>query len=283
MRNAHVRRILLAVIGSVMFATPVAGDAPPTDGTLNVGYTISFWTIPFGHTNYDGTFAVNSYSAKVHLETSGVVSMFWNSAINATVNGDIGAQSISPITYESKSQDRDKPIQRVKVTFEKGDPTTFADPPYNTTQYPVSEDQKKDTVDPMSAVTSILVGVKADAKDPCGTGAQVFDGRRRYDIVLTYLKDERVKLSSGLFDGNAHLCQIHFNHIAGYKQEIIGEDQEFPKMFADFADIPAADAPSGSYVVAVRLWSTQSLGTIAVTLDTIKVDGIAPAGMSAKS
>jgi hypothetical protein len=54
-------------------------------------------------------------------------------------------------------------------------------------------------------------------------------------------------------------------------------------MFADFANIPAADAPNGSYVVAVRLWSTQSLGTIAVTLDTIKVDGIAPAGMNAKS
>jgi hypothetical protein len=55
--------------------------------------------------------------------------------------------------------------------------------------------------------------------------------------------------------------------------------EEFPKMFADFADISAADAPSGSYVVAVRLWCTQSLGTITVTLDTIRVDGIAPAGI----
>jgi hypothetical protein len=283
MPKGRLRRILLTVLVSTTLVTPALSDPPPAGSTLQVGYAIAFWAVPFGHTDYDGTLAANSYSAKVHFETFGLVSMFWNSAIDATVNGDIGTHSISPAIYDSYSQDRDEPIERVKVTFENDNPTTFADPPYNMTKYPVNEEQKKGTVDPMSAITSILAGVKADAEHPCGTDVKVFDGRRRYDLTFAYLKDEPVKLSNGLFNGNAHLCQIYFNHIAGYKQKIVKQSQNLPKMFADFADIPAAGAPNGHYVVAVRLWSTQSLGTITVTLDTIKVDGMAPLGMSAKS
>ena len=281
MPKMRLRHILPALLASTLLATPAVGEPAPAGSTLQLGYAIAFLAIPFGHTDYDGTLAANSYSAKVHFETFGLVSMFWNSAIDATVNGGIGTHSISPAIYDSYSKDRDEPFERVKVTFENDNPTTFADPPYDMTKYPVNDEQKKGAVDPMSAITSILAGVKADAEHPCGADVKVFDGRRRYDLTFAYLKDEPVKLGNGLFNGNAHLCQVTFNHIAGYKQKIVTQRQNFPKMFADFADIPAAGAPNGHYVVAVRLWSAQSLGTVTVTLDTIKVDGMAPLGMSA--
>ena len=47
-------------------------------------------------------------------------------------------------------------------------------------------------------------------------------------------------------------------------------------MFADFADIPATGAPNGHYVVAVKLWAPYSLGTVTVTLNNLKIDGVAP-------
>jgi hypothetical protein len=283
LRNIRLPRLVFGAVALAVLATPAASDPSPGASTLNLAYTLSFWTIPFGHTNYDGTLTSNSYSASAHFETSGVVGFFWKSVIDATSSGGLGAHSIMPALYDSYSRDRDKPMQRVQVKFDSDQPVTFADPAYDMTQYPVSEVQKKGAVDPMSAVSAILTGVKADAANPCGAGVQVFDGRRRYDVLFTYLKDEPVQLGNKLFVGNAHLCQIHYNQIAGYKQKIIKAGRAIPPIFADFTEIPAPGTPTGHYVVAVKLWSTLSLGTVTVTLDSLRVDGATPARLSNRS
>ncbi|HEY1632327.1 MAG TPA: DUF3108 domain-containing protein [Rhizomicrobium sp.] len=263
------RPILLA---SILLAAPAA-FAAGKPATLDVNYSIAFWAIPFGHTNYEGKFENGAYDSKSHFETSGVVSLFWNSTIDAVANGNIAAHSITPNVYDSYSQDHNSKRQRVKVSFDKDAmPTTLAEPPYNTTKYPVTDEQKKGTVDPMSAIATIMTGVKADAKNPCGTGVQVFDGRRRYDVTFSYVKDEPVKLP-GLFSGNVHQCQIHYNQIAGYKQKIVKEGKALPPMFIEFAEVPAAGAPNGHFLVATKLWTTLSWGTVTATLDTLKVDG----------
>ncbi len=275
MPEARFRRILFALLGAATMTAPAAAaDAPQS--TLDVAYTVAFWAVPFGHTRYEGKIAANSYDAKMHFETGGVVSVFWSSTIDANVNGKIAAHTVTPTIYDSYSQDHNSKKQRVKVSFADGNATLFADPPFKTNKYPVSEEQKKGAIDPMSAITQILTGVKADAKNPCGTGAQVFDGRRRYDVTLTYVKDEPVKLTNGQFNGTAHLCQLHYNQIAGFKQKIVAEGKALPPMFADFADVASEGAPSGHYVILVKAWSTLSLGTVTVTLDSAKVDGKTP-------
>jgi hypothetical protein len=267
-----MRKTITAIGILACMTLPALGDPAPT---LSLGYTLAFWAIPFGHTEYTGTLGATAYSAKAHFETSGVVGLFWKSTINANSEGSLSPRSIAPALYDSYAKDRNKPMERVKVTFDSDAPVTFADPPYDTTTYPVTAEQKKEAVDPMSAITTILAGVHADAGHPCGTGARVFDGRRRYDVLFTYVKDEPVKLSNGLFDGNAHLCQIHYNQVAGYKPKISGVGQALPQMFADFADFPAPGAPNGHYVVAVKLWSSLSLGTVTVTLNNLKIDATA--------
>jgi len=100
---------------------------------------------------------------------------------------------------------------------------------------------------------------------------QVFDGRRRYNVSFTYKKDEPVKLPNGLFEGTAHLCQIHYDQVAGYKQKIVKEGKSLPDMFVDFAEIPAPGTPNGHVVVAVKLWASLTLGTVTAAMDELKV------------
>jgi hypothetical protein len=271
MRQVCLRTLFLAA--GVALATPAMAAG---SSTLDVGYTIAFWAIPFGHTEYEAKFAGGAYDARSHFETSGIVSLFWNSTIDANANGKIGEHSIAPALYDSYSQDHNSKKQRVKVTFDGDLPTTFADPAYNMTKYPVTDAQKKGSVDPMSAITTILAGMKADAKNPCGTGVQVFDGRRRYDVSFSYVKDEPLKLDNGLYNGTAHLCQVHYNEIAGYKQKILKEGKSLPQMFADFVDVPAQGAPNGHYVIAAKLWASLSWGTVTAVVSDLKVNG-APA------
>ena len=91
----------------------------------------------------------------------------------------------------------------------------------------------------------ITAGVSGDSHDADG------DGRRRYNIEFTYIKDEPVTLGK-LYAGNAHLCQVHYHQIAGFKPKILKEGAAFPPIYADFADIPAAGAPNGDAAFALR-------------------------------
>jgi len=277
MRKLGTSLVLLVALSVPALAGPAkVADIVPQYGTLSLAYSIAFWGIPFGQTNYDGRFTDTGYSARSHFQTSGIVSMFWQAIIDATANGRIAQHRLIPNEYDSYYRRSEEKKEQLKVTFANGDATTFADPPYNMTQWPVTAEQKRDAVDPMSAVTLILAGVKADAANPCGTVAPVFDGRRRYDITFSYMKDEPVKLASGLYNGRAHLCQLHYNQIAGFKPKILKEGKAFPPMYADFADVPGG--ANGHYVVALKLWSALSWGTVSAELTRLQVGSEASRG-----
>ncbi|MGN6515657.1 MAG: hypothetical protein ACTHLR_07420, partial [Rhizomicrobium sp.] len=79
----------------------------------------------------------------------------------------------------------------------------------------------------------------------------------------------------------AHLCQVHYKQIAGYKQKIIKEGRSLPDMYVDFADVPAPGAPNGHYVIAVKTWASMTLGTVSATLSDLKVDNSVPPGFKA--
>jgi hypothetical protein len=211
-----------------------------------------------------------------------VIGLFWKSVVDATVKGSIDTQSVSPTTYESNSQNRDRPLQQVKISFQDGNPLVVANPPYDTKRYPVNDAQKRNAVDTLSALTSIFTGMKADDSHPCGTSEQVFDGRRRYDVSLTYVNDETVKLDDGVFNNVAHLCEIHYTAIAGYPPRDVMSWQTSPKMFADVVELGVPGSPSGRYIVPLKLWSTRTFGTMTITLNKISVDGAPPPGMGSK-
>ena len=267
---------------TLLAATPAFAQSPQPR-TLDVSYSLSFWGITFGHIQYSNSLKGASYDAKAHFETQGMVGFFWKSLIDATANGGVGAHAVSPVLYDSHSRNRDHPLQEVKLTYANDGVSVLFDPPVDLTRFPVTREQQKGAVDPMSALISMLVGTSAGAKAPCGTGAQVFDGRRRYDVLFTYVKDEKLSLNHGLYQGSAHLCELHFVPIAGYPQRLIMDRRDPPKMFADFIDLSETGTPNGRYVMPVKVWAELSLGTVTANLDAVEMDGEALPNMTAKS
>ncbi|HET7335650.1 MAG TPA: DUF3108 domain-containing protein [Rhizomicrobium sp.] len=270
----RIGRILTATFGlCVMLAGPVSAAATP-GSTLKIAYTISFWGIPFGHTDFDTTFQDRVYQTRSSFETSGLVSVFWRSKIDAASNGYYTANKITPHVYDSYARRSAEKKQRVKLTFENGTPVLLATPKYSTTKYPVTEKQKREGLDPMSAIAAVITGVTVDAKNPCGTVAPVFDGRRRYNVEFTYIRDVPQKLDNGLYAGTAHLCQIHYRQIAGFKQKILDEGKKIPPIYGLFAEVPAQNAPNGHYIVALRVWTKTDWGTVSADLNALKVNGV---------
>ncbi|HSC17437.1 MAG TPA: DUF3108 domain-containing protein [Rhizomicrobium sp.] len=278
--NRLIRTAL--AIGALAFsaagtaAERVSTLTPSKSGGMDVDYTIAFWTLPFGHTSFALRFNNSAYRIESHFETSGIISALWDSHIDASASGQIGARGIAPATYDSMYRRGNTHHQRVRVTFPAGAvPVTYADPPYNTKKYPVSDEEKKQGYDPLSAATSFLAGLRATAGNPCGTAAPVFDGRRRYNIEFTYVRDEQVKLESGLYSGKAHLCQLHYNQIAGFKPKILKEGRALPPAYAWVAEIPSASAPLGYYLLPLKAWTSTGFGTVTATLTAMNLDGAA--------
>lgn len=280
-RKRRVAGIAIAA-AALMSAAALAGDIAKTDkvasiapgtaaGTLDLAYSIAFWGIPFGHSNVEIKLDKDAYQTRSDFETSGIVSVFWKSDIEASSNGTIKPGNLEPAVYDSYDQRRSDHKQRVKVTFTDDDPTVLADPPYNMKKYPVTSKQKREALDPMSAVALVMAGVKADAKNPCGTVAPVFDGRRRYDISFTYVKDEQATVK-GIYSGKAHLCQMHYNQIAGFKPKIVKEGKSLPPVYGWFVDVPSPNAPNGRYVVLIKAWASTGWGTADATITHMSID-----------
>lgn len=275
-----MRKILhLCVALAAVEAAPALAD--PVPRSLEASYTISFWDVGFGHLQYADTLTGDNYSARAHFETQGMLGFFWKSIIDASASGGVGAHGVSPALYDSHSRYRDRPLQEVKLTYQNNDPSAFFDPPVDLIRFPVAREDRKNAIDPMSALVAMLTAANADAKSPCGTGAQVFDGRRRYDVQFLYVKDESLSLDH--YQGSAHLCELHFVPIAGYPQRLVMQRRDPPKMFADFVDVPETGTPNGRYVLPVKVWAELSLGTVKATLDTIKIDGVTTSQIAARS
>ncbi|MGH6877825.1 MAG: DUF3108 domain-containing protein [Rhizomicrobium sp.] len=266
--------LVALAIGGTAFGQPLGETIrnPQTPATVGLAYSIAFWSIPFGATSYEARFANGGYAASSHFETSGIVSLFWQAIIDASVSGRVTGMALAPSQYDSFYRRGDSKKERVAVTFERSGVTTFADPPYDTTRYPVSDAQKREALDPMSAITLVLAGIDADRTRPCGTVAPVFDGRRRYNIEFAWVRDEPVKLGA-LYSGTAHLCRLRYRQIAGFKPKILKEGAAFPPIYGDFAEIPAASAPDRRYLVPLKLWAHVAWGTVSAQLTRLDIPG----------
>jgi hypothetical protein len=249
----------------------LASIAPDAAGSIAVAYRLRFWFIPFGETSYRAVFDGGKYEARSHFRTSGLVSVFWQSTIDASASGRIEPHGVTPSLYDSYAKRSSDKVQEVKLTYPgDGPPQLLAKPAYDTKRYPVPVAEQETGVDPMSAITLILGGLTADKANPCGTVAPVFDGRRRYDVELVYVQDETVKLDSRIYEGPAHLCTIRYHEIAGYKQEILKKGSGWPSIYALVADVPDPGAPLGRYTVPVKLWADTSYGKVSAEITRLK-------------
>lgn len=257
--------------GPASAAGGAGSDSGPAS-KLQAALTIYAGGITLGKMDMDATVRNGEYHVVSNLETSGVVNAFWQAEIQATSSGKVGAKNFSPTLYDSFDINRTGKKQEVSLTYDSGSPPRlYADPPYSTTGYEVKPDDQKATFDPLSAVMFIVTGAGAGA-NPCAVTAPVFDGRRRYNIEMTKVKDVDIKMDNGLYAGHALLCQIRYRQLAGFKPRVIKANESFPVINAWVATYPSAIKGS-DYVVPLRIWADTPYGIVSVVADSVKVDG----------
>ncbi len=80
-------------------------------------------------------------------------------------------------------------------------------------------------------------------------------------------------MDNGLYSGPAMVCQIHYNEIAGYRQSIIEQSRNMPKMYAWVVSVPSSTDPNRRYMVPIRIWAETEYGIVAAVASQAKLDG----------
>lgn len=253
------------------------GEAPVQTGSqLQMAMTLYAGGVTLGKVDLNSTIRGDQYHSVSNLQTGGVVNAFWQSEIQATSTGTVAEKALHPSLYDSFYTGRSDKKQEVSLTYDGSGPVRlYADPPYSTTGYEVTPEQQRATFDPLSAITFLVSGVGSAADNPCAVVLPVFDGRRRYNVEITKIKDTKVSMDNGLYKGHALLCQIKYKQLAGYKPKVIKEGANFPIINAWIATFPSS-VTGRDYVVPLRVWADTSYGVIAAVATTLKIDGVTP-------
>jgi hypothetical protein len=267
--------ILLSTAAPALAAGGAGTDQAAQPGSeIQANLTLYAGGISFGKMDLDSTLRGADYRSVANFQTSGAVSTFWQAEIQATSSGKIGGKVLLPGLYDSFDINRTGKKQEVSLTYDDGAPRLYADPVYSTTGFEVKPDEQKNTLDPLSAVTFIVSGMAADAGNPCALNAPVFDGRRRYNIEMTKVKDTDIKMDNGLYAGKASLCQIKYRALAGMRPGALKANESFPLINAWVVSFPSAGGHT--FAVPVRVWTDTKYGQLSVVADSVKIDGQSP-------
>ena len=269
--------LIIAGLGFSAPALGVGGEAPHDKSpasTLELGYDLYVGGISLGKVAMSARFQGDDYKAISTLETKGIVNAFWQAKIEASSNGLVSDGRVKPSLYDSFSQNRSQPRRHATLTFgPEGPKSMLSDPPYPDNRYPVSDDQRKQTLDPLSAAVFLTSSANVTSGKPCDALAPIFDGRRRYDVAFSFVKKIDVRMDNGLYSGPAVMCQIHYNQIAGYQQSVIDQNKKFPKMYAWVIAAKSSTDPKRSFMLPVRVWAETDYGIVVALASQVKLDG----------
>jgi hypothetical protein len=278
-----LKRLFLATSLSVVpfAAQAVDAPAPPTEpvvqgtgptSTVQLVWQVYLGGFNLGNIGIKSSFAGNSYSAVSRLKTAGVVNSFYEAIIDATSVGAVANASLQPQKYDSNTNN-EKTNQKVGLTYSSAGIQLFSDPAYNTERFPVTEEQKRGTLDPLSGLVFALSGISQSTAKPCGETVRVFDGRRRYDIELNYVGQDKVKTDGG-YSGPAVKCTVIYKQLAGFKPNL-NKGKSIPVITTWLAPMEStAGGPVKKFMVPVKIMTDTPYGVALAHARKVTVDGV---------
>jgi hypothetical protein len=265
-------RVLLLSLGLLVIPLPAssaetAAAKPAWPTTVHATYSLRFNGLEVGTLKFKSNTTADSYS----LASSGKVSVLfgtfkWQGA--SSVSGAIQSGTPTPAAYKFNWRMNDKKGGKTEIAFKEKVASDIAiNPPprpKNDT-IPLLLTHKTGALDPMSAV---LMLTKADERPPCDRRLGIFDGRARYDIVLSPKRTERLTASvAGGKSETGYVCRVTYEPIAGHR------DNEDTKKIVENrdAEIVLRRIPGSQMLIPYSVSIPTSWGTGTMVTEKIEV------------
>lgn len=200
------------------------------------------------------------YGVRLRVETAGWIARLFPFLMEAQSRGARADGGLAPARYVTANRWGDNGVRWVELTYaDAGPPAVRAEPPAEQDdRQVVPAEARRGTVDPVTAVAGLLFA----AEDGCDGRAEVFDGRRRYDLVLAGRgRDTIAPDSYASYAGPAQVCELQMRQITGF-----WEKHDMKRRYPDTVRIWLAEAVAGAPPVPVRLEADTLIGALRVHL-----------------
>jgi hypothetical protein len=250
--------------GLAALAPPIAADPWPAD--VRALYEINFNGFNIGTFEFQSQAESESYTLVANARLSVLLGAFsWKGETRSFGMIVDKAPKPASFTFDFRSNLR---AGSTRLGFADGTVTNISNQPSvvtNVPTVPVREQHLKGVVDPLSA---IMVLSRGAAADPCDRRIPIFDGRERFDLLLSRKGEMRVteQAPSGQ-PAVAHVCRVRYLPIAGHRI-----DNETNFMAAnDAIEVALRPVPSASVFVPYQINIPTMAGFATITSRRVEI------------
>jgi hypothetical protein len=241
-------------------------------GRLEAQYGITMTGVPIGHIAWRVDIGNNFYATSANGKASGVLSLLMNGEGSVATSGRILNGQVTPTNFTSNIIDEDGKTE-LQVIFTAGvaEGLIIQEPPKKHKLLPVNDADRRGATDPLSAMlipANTRDGVLESAN--CNRVLLIFDGQRRYNLVLAYRRLDKVNIERG-YSGPVLVCGAILQPIGGYRA-----DSMVVKYIAGRRDIELWFAPiTGTSIMApIRVLVPTLIGTLRIRAEQFEVVAI---------
>lgn len=226
-----MRTLAAAIVAAVLAGQAgLAAAAPARQEAARFTYIGYMGGLKIGWAKADVALDDSRYAAELKMETGGMAGWFVDWRHGSTAFGASTPKGEKPLAADHYRNDSvwEGDNRFVEVAFDQNDVAGLAD----AAPHPITHERRaeidpallKGVLDPLSAI--VAIGQTLEATGSCNLSVGVYDGRRRYQLVVSDLGDRELTRSRyAPYGGESRRCDFAFKRVAGFKKKKKKVDQ----------------------------------------------------------
>jgi hypothetical protein len=266
-------RGVTSIAAFCLFFQFVAGATTPilADGKIEIKYVVTYLGVTIGSAKWRLALANDRYEINASARINGMASVLINGEGSGRARGSLsqGRAVASEFSADVVSTEENDTIRMALQAGVVRELVALPPFPLAPARVPVPANLLQSVIDPLSAV---LIGADngfgGSANDACKRRLPIFDGRRRYDVEVSFKGTEDISVPDG-YRGSTIVCAVQLFPIAGQQVETtaLRDLVESKDIEIWFAAIPQAHM-----LVPVRASVPTVIGRVHINPEQILID-----------
>jgi hypothetical protein len=258
---------ILASLLAYVAVGPAAGHADGWPANVRALYDVNFNGFAVGTFEFNAQSEEESYSFAGNAQLTLLLGAFnWTGETRSFGLIANNAPKPAAFTFDFWANTR---TGSTKVDFVNGAVADVQHSPPSVPKsgtVPLREQHLKGVLDPLSA---IMVVARASTPNPCDRRLPIFDGRERFDLVLTY--KGQMKVSEQQPSGQpamAHVCRVKYQPSAGHK---VDAEHSFIAT-TDGIEVALRPVPSANMMVPYQITIPTLFGYATIVSKRVEIE-----------
>lgn len=236
---------------------------------LDARYAISMTGVGIGSATWAAEVGTDAYAAKVAGRASGLMAVIFSGEARIDVKGQVKPDGRPSPTNFVAEIEHDDEKSSFKMALADGEVASLdaTQPRKSDQRVPVTAEHRKNVIDPVSAMLIPAAGTgPVVAKEACDRTLPVFDGRRRYDLALSFKRTDMVKPAKG-YQGPVVVCAVALKPIAGHR----ADSATLKYLMGREIELTLAPIGTTRVLAPFRLSVSTLVGTLQIEAETFEV------------